>query len=130
MTREEQIQKLDSMAKPRSEEAIRKAEERKKQRQGELYKIAMRYAQDELKDNHSAVENVVAAAFLNGIDYAEHHPHWISVKDEGLPTKDGCYLFYAEGEPVYMCYYYADFKMSLATHWMPLPEPPKKGGAQ
>lgn len=32
MKNEEQIKKLDAMAKPRSEEAIKKAEERKKQR--------------------------------------------------------------------------------------------------
>lgn len=33
MTREEEIKKLDAMAKPRSEEAVKKAEERKKQRE-------------------------------------------------------------------------------------------------
>ena len=55
-----------------------------------LDKIAKRYAQDELKDNHGQVEDIVAAAFLNGIDYAEHHPHWISVEDE-LPR---CYIPY------------------------------------
>lgn len=33
MTREEKIKKLDDMAKPRSEEAIKKSEERKKQRE-------------------------------------------------------------------------------------------------
>ena len=32
MTQEEQLKKLDGMAKPRSEEAIKKAKERKKQR--------------------------------------------------------------------------------------------------
>ena len=58
--------------------------------QEELDKIARRYAQDELKDNHASVEDIVAAAFLNGIDYAEHHPRWISVEDE-LPR---CYIPY------------------------------------
>ena len=70
----------------------------------------------------------IVDAYLEGAEWADEHPHWISVEEEGLPTKDGCYLFCAEGEPVYMCYYYADFKTSLATHWMPLPPAPKKGG--
>lgn len=43
--------------------------------------------QDELKDSHAAVEDVVAYVLL-------------------------------------LC----GFKMSLATHWMPLPAAPKKGG--
>lgn len=99
----------------------------------ELKKIAKRYAQDELKDNHSAVEDVVAAAFLNGIDYAEHHPHWISVDDE-LPkdsgdvlvlTKGGKMLVtlgtYDEGEWVWCFYSPKDY----ITHWMHLPQSPE-----
>lgn len=61
----------------------------------ELDKIAKRYAQDELKDNHGQVEDIVAAAFLNGIDYAEHHPNWISVEDE-LPPYGQQVLAYSE----------------------------------
>ena len=87
-----------------------------------LDKIARRYAQDELKDNHGQVEDIVAAAFLNGIDYAENHPHWISVEDE-LPNffdnvlycdEDGDY--YTETGNIG-----ADGKI---THWMHIPDCP------
>lgn len=67
--------------------------------QENLNKIAKRYAQDELKDNHGQVEDIVAAAFLNGIDYAENHPHWISVDDE-LPPYSQQVLAYSEYNPL------------------------------
>lgn len=104
----------------------------------DLKKIAMRYAHDELKDNHAPVEEIVAAAFLNGIDYAGHHPNWISVEDE-LPevcvevlttTPHGTQRvgFYEDG------WWLANFidlvRMGSITHWMPLPTQPKKGGEQ
>lgn len=66
--------------------------------QRELDKIARRYAQYELKDNHASVEDIVAAAFLDGIDYAEHHPNWISVEDE-LPPYGQQVLAYSEHNP-------------------------------
>ena len=84
--------------------------------------------QDELNEawckymGKCSTEIIQALAFA--LRWCDEHPHWISVEEEGLPTKDGCYLFCAEGEPVYMCYYYADFKMSRASHWMPLPKMP------
>lgn len=88
--------------------------------QENLNKIAKRYAQDELKDNHSTVEDVVAAAFLNGIDYAEHHPHWISVEDE-LPSNIVLYCdedgnYYTEIDNIGQ-----DVKI---THWMRIPDRP------
>lgn len=100
-----------------------------------LDKIAKRYAQDELKDNHGQVEDIVAAAFLNGIDYAEHHPHWISVEDE-LPTNKGGFsdevLTYDYARKRYVvalfcyisnCWFGCD---DSVTHWMALPQPPAK----
>lgn len=62
---------------------------------------------------------------------------WISVKDR-LPEKNWVYIIY-NGENVFPAYYergrrksewtdnyegYCDFE---ATHWMPLPAPPKEG---
>ena len=104
-------------------------------RQEEQKKIAMRYAHDELKDNHAPIEVIVAAAFLNGIDYAEHHPHWISVEDE-LPPKNSEYdalsnnVFATDGKEIYESVYNHDFEewfthdlwaINNITHWMPLP---------
>jgi len=101
----------------------------------ELDKIAKRYAQDELKDNHGQVEDIVAAAFLNGIDYAEHHPRWISVEDE-LPIWNDVYLTCTDGNVIEIAYYelfgghWVNDSKGIVTHWMPLPQPPKKGGEQ
>ena len=116
-----------------------------------LDKIAKRYAQDELKDNHGQVEDIVAAAFLNGIDYAEHHPNWISVEDE-LPPYGQQVLAYSEHATDYGIWWserhgeggdflnldsngfstlrYDDNEPIQVTHWMPLHEPPKKGGEE
>lgn len=100
-----------------------------------LNKIAKRYAQDELKDNHSAVEDVVAAAFLNGIDYAENHPHWISVEDE-LPEKREDVLVFTSQKSIQIAQLRypetADWwdndgrymQNNKPTHWMPMPQQP------
>lgn len=58
--------------------------------QEDLRKIAMCYAHDELKDNHGDVEDIVAAAFIDGANYADQYPHWISVEDELPPMH--CHL--------------------------------------
>lgn len=103
----------------------------------ELKKIAKRYAQDELKDNHSAVEDVVAAAFLNGIDYAEHHPQWISVED-GLPKESGGFYLSVDSDGEIWFRQFTKLygwrstigNMLISgievTHWMPMPAPPKE----
>lgn len=94
-------------------------------RQEELRKIALCYAHDELKDSQSPIEDVVAAAFIDGVNYADAHP-WISVEDE-LPPKDKAYLAYWQhlGVTKYR-YVKAGAKVSRTfsehiTHWMPLP---------
>lgn len=110
----------------------------------DLRKIAMCYAHDELKDNHGDVEDVVAAAFIDGAHYADQHPHWISVEEE-LPK--GGFAIITNGDDVLVGKY--NFEKGLwgvrnktmfaytllpanwkVTHWMPLPsvEHLKKGG--
>ena len=100
-------------------------------REEELKKIAKRYAQDELKDNHGQVEDIVAAAFLNGIDYAWYHPRWISVEDE-LPDENRWVLTY-NGTSINLLmlagngnwYDHSVTQHRNVTHWM-LVEPPAK----
>ena len=55
---------------------------------------------------------------------------WISVKDE-LPEKDGLYIIYSPFFNIQTRMYYKHhgdrfFGNMKATHWMPLPEPPKE----
>ena len=61
---------------------------------------------------------------------------WISV-DERLPEREGKYLVATFDRRVgigNLIDYYCDGDLSFdnykVTHWMPLPEPPKKGGAE
>ena len=115
-------------------------------------KIAKRYAQDELKDNHGQVEDIVAAAFLNGIDYSEHHPRWRSVEDE-LPEKGDIVIvmqdaygnihftacefisamqlcdvtdFHVRSDAYLGITKKAEITLGAVTHWMALPLPPAK----
>ena len=76
--------------------------------------------------------------FIHGAEWADQHPHWISVEDE-LPevcvvvlttTPHGTQRvgFYEDG------WWLANtpdlVRLGSITHWMPLPLPPKKGGTQ
>lgn len=118
-------------------------------RQEEIKKIALCYAHDELKDSHSAVEDVVATAFIDGVNYADSHPHWISVEDRKPKFKhknDG--LQYSEAVIVtdgeyrtsacwthnmwagWYGWFNGDEELKGITHWMPLPQAPKKGGKE
>lgn len=103
----------------------------------ELKKIAMCYAHDELKDNCSPIEAVVAGAFMSGIDYIQHNPAWISVEDE-LPNNYEPVIAAFDRHFARVCFHCGDTwyldnppvaePMSGITHWMPLPQAPKKGG--
>jgi len=66
------------------------------------------------------------AGFKDGAKWADSHPHWIPVEEE-LPKKDGKYLFYDEvlGHEVSI-YYDGVILVPSITHWMPLPEAPRK----
>ena len=99
----------------------------------------------------------VGAIFIGGLidecfEFGQQHPQWVSVADE-LPhaeqdnaTNLGAFLFYTEPinekgsfEGRYRTGFYDSvtgtykirpnhFGNTRVTHWMPLPEPPKKGG--
>ena len=107
----------------------------------ELKKIAMCYAHDELKDNCSPIEAVVAGAFMSGIDYIQHNPAWISVEEE-LPIDYEPVLAVVGGNHfafVGICLnkttWYCEIQNKVTeiigiTHWMHLPQPPKKGAEE
>ena len=62
-------------------------------------------------------------------------PKWISVK-ERLPENRGQYIIYMRGQEPFVSWFDGDIFRSPstvpiecpATHWMPLPEPPKEEG--
>ena len=96
-------------------------------REEEITNAAMHYAYD--------IDKVFAtASFVAGAEWADQHPHWISVEDE-LPevcvavlttTPHGTQRagFYEDG------WWLANtpdlVRMGSITHWMPLPTPPKE----
>ena len=76
-----------------------------------------------------------ADALRSGAEWADQHPHWINVEDE-LPPIGGIVLvaiplggelsvlpLSIKNESDFEC-------LSGMTHWMPLPQAPKKGGKQ
>lgn len=68
--------------------------------------------------------------FIDGAHYADSHPHWISVIDE-LPKEEGWILICSYSD-IDMWYYNGQTAKDLVdyasiTHWMPLPQLPKKG---
>lgn len=90
---------------------------------------------DDLKD-------VLKAAYLAGAAYALdiYCPHWISVEDE-LPkigwTMSDTVVVTDENGGLRLAWYHQDEGWHFATglpfeptHWMPLPQAPKKGGEE
>ena len=108
----------------------------------------------------------IQESFINGAEWADQHPHWISV-DEELPkdfkiVEDSFYAGKFEETDIVMVafddgdfgfaryvhdfpnaeegeawYWFAEGNLSGVnlddgeiTHWMPLPQPPKKGGEE
>lgn len=74
--------------------------------------------------------------FIDGAVWADRHPHWISVEDE-LPEENKWVLTY-NGTSINLLmlagnggwYDHSVVKHLNITHWMQLPEQPKKGGKQ
>ena len=79
--------------------------------------------------------------FINGAKWADQHPHWISIDDE-FPKNYEPVLAAVGGNHfafVGICLnhttWYCDIpnkavEIKGITHWMPLPQAPKEGGAQ
>ena len=77
--------------------------------------------------------------FIDGAKWADQHPHWIPV-EERKPQERGHYLVYSQFGDVWLSEWMQDKKgrwdwyvapicvgiISKVTHWMPLPEAPRK----
>lgn len=75
---------------------------------------------------------VYVAGFMDGAMWADQHPHWISVEEQDIPLGQWV-ITYAPNEDIYcnidvellaMDETAEDFGI---THWLPLPQAPKKG---
>ena len=112
-------------------------------RSEEINKIASAFAIDEVKDtcNPASKRGLLYAGFVDGAEWADAHPHWISVEDE-LPPKKNEYddlsnnVLATDGKEIYESVYNHDFEdwfthdmwgLDKITHWMPLPQPPESG---
>lgn len=87
----------------------------------------------------------IGEAFYAGAEWADAHPHWISVEDK-LPKIGKDVLIWASGRNEAMIGYYKNWNWQRKTnvfhsyvdndswfnitHWMPIPPAPKKGGEQ
>lgn len=74
-------------------------------------------------------------------DFGQQHPHWISVEDELPQESGGFYLSVDSDGEIWFRQFTKLYgwrstigNMLISgievTHWMPLPEPPKKGGEE
>lgn len=88
----------------------------------------------------------IQESFINGAEWADKHPHWISVEDELPKDYEPVLAAFANhfarvcfncGKTWYLNKPLAAEEMEGITHWMPLPAPPscseipnnhKKGG--
>lgn len=85
----------------------------------------------------------IQESFINGAEWADQHPHWISIEDS-LPKEHQWFLGYSPMKYAMLVDVYNFDSNGLIeahgiTHWMPLPQAPtvaknatvkKKGGKQ
>jgi hypothetical protein len=80
-------------------------------------------------------ENGFYEGFVQGAEWADRNPHWISVESE-LPDNTRSVLAITVSEEIRMLYYHEVMEgwydenngfMYTVTHWMELPQKPKGG---
>lgn len=108
-------------------------------RKQEIEKIASAFAIDEVKDtcNPASKRGLLYAGFVSGAEWADAHPHWISVEDE-LPMEHEWILGYSLKREYIDVYNFDSNGLIEAhgiTHWMHLSPPPiitssKEGGEE
>ena len=108
-------------------------------REEQIIKIGAQFAIDETDGQTSgraaSMRGVLLSAFRAGAQWADSYPHWFSVEDE-LPKADGRYIIADKYDGVEQMNFDAESKYwwlrgtgemsDFVTHWMPLPQPPRK----
>jgi hypothetical protein len=85
-------------------------------------------------NNDPMVDLAVTLSFALGARWADKNPHWISIEDS-LPKEHQWFLGYSPMKSAMLVDVYNFDSNGLIeahciTHWMPLPQAPKKGGNQ
>lgn len=99
--------------------------------------------QEELNEAWCKYRGKCSTEIIQALSFAlrwcDEHPHWISVEDE-LPKTETEVLMVSSGSTDTLCGYRCkvgknrwycyndDDYWHNVTHWMPLPQQPKKGG--
>ena len=112
-------------------------------REEEIRQAALAYSFD-TDGGHSGDLNAGRDDFINGAKWADEHPAtlWHSVADGDLPTENKEYLVFVFGVVDFFhyhvksnywsksrAYFYKDCcTQEEITHWMEIPQIPKKGG--
>ena len=101
---------------------------RKKDIYNEAKKFVAETEETNLEEINPLLRVIMIACFSMGAKWADAHPHWISVEDDGNPIDNGWYIF-TTGKVVDVGYYLGgnEWRDVHPTHWMPLPQAPKKG---
>lgn len=103
-------------------------------REEQIIEIGAQFAIDETDGQTSgraaSMRGVLLSAFRAGAHWADQHPAWESVKDS-LPEDDECCLIYGDcgidiGSYNSKTQYWLSEYSGQPTHWMPLPEAPRK----
>lgn len=114
------------------------------ERSKDIYNEAKKFVAETEKTNLEEISPllrlIMIVCFTMGAKWADAHPHWISVEDE-LPQigkdvlvlrKDGSiHEAHQCNEEIAMWWSVDGYPLkNNITHWMPLPQAPKKGGNQ
>lgn len=93
-----------------------------------IKKVAGTYAKDTC--NPASKRGLLYNGFVDGAQWADQHPHWISVEDE-LPPVGQWIITYEPTSPIVVG---TDIILPdetadehHITHWIPLPQAPKGG---
>lgn len=113
-------------------------------RNDQIYNQAAGYAiemtQGQTTGKSCVRRGALFSGFMDGAEWADENPQWISVDDQLPPYNEKVLVFYGIDKYIGIAYlenvyiskqtFWNDGRREVfhISHWMPLPAPPKKGG--